>query len=107
MADWHRRAADRGGGGLRPAGFYPARGLLARFLRRHGFAAVTMPWRRVYVLDEYCGRQDIIAHERVHLDQIERYGPLFFTILYLYWLAIYGYDQHPLEVEAYAKAPVD
>lgn len=106
MADRHRGRAPCGDRRVNPAGFYPARGLLARFLRRHGFAAVTMPWRRVYVLDEYCDRQDIIAHERVHLDQIERDGAIKFTVLYLWYLALYGYMKNPYEIEAYAKAPV-
>lgn len=88
------------------AGFYEARGLLARFLRRNEFAAVTMPWRRVYVLPEWMGHPAIIAHEQVHLDQIERDGPAKFTILYLWWLLRYGYERNPYEIEAYAKAPV-
>jgi hypothetical protein len=90
-----------------PPGFYPARGRLERWLRRNGFAAVTLPWRRVYVLDEYQHRRDVIAHEQVHLDQIERYGPACFAILYLWWLCRFGYERHPLEVEAYGKAPID
>jgi hypothetical protein len=87
-------------------GFHEARGMLARFLRRNGFAAVTMPWRRVYILPEWEGVDEIIAHERVHLEQIERDGPLKFTVLYLWWLLRYGYEKNPYEAEAYAKAPV-
>ncbi len=90
-----------------PPGFRLARGPLERFLRSHGFAAVTLPWRRVYVLDEYRFRRDIIAHERVHLEQIDRYGPVLFTLLYVFWLMVYGYECNPLEVEAYSKAPVE
>lgn len=65
-----------------------------------------MPWRRVYVLAEWRHCDAIIAHERVHLDQIARHGPLRFTCLYLWWLIRYGYERNPFEVEAYAKAPV-
>lgn len=90
-----------------PPGFYIARGRLEWFLRRNGFAAVTLPWRRVYVLEEYRFRRDVIAHERVHLDQIDRHGPIWFTVLYLWWLLRFGYEANPLEVEAYAKAPID
>lgn len=90
-----------------PPGFVIARGLIARFLRRHGFAAVTMPWRRVYILFEYRLRQDIIAHERVHLEQIARVGPVRFSVSYLYWLWRVGYEKNPWEIEAYARAPVD
>lgn len=90
-----------------PPGFRRARGLIERFLRHHGFAAVTLPWRVVYVLDEYAHRRDVIAHERIHLDQIERDGPVKFTLLYLYFLVRYGYENNPFEIEAYAKAPID
>lgn len=107
MADRHRRCGSDPRSGLGPPGFYEARGALARFLRRNGFAAVTMPWRRVYVLDVWCWDERIIAHERVHLAQIDRHGPLLFTILYLYFLIRHGYERNPFEVEAYAKAPID
>lgn len=90
-----------------PPGFRRARGLIERFLRYHGFAAVTLPWRTVYVLDEYAHRRDIVAHERVHLDQIERDGPVKFSLLYLYYLARFGYERNLYEIEAYAKAPID
>jgi len=89
-----------------PPGFHIAWGPIRWFLERHDFAAVTMPWRRVYMLQQYAHRTDIIAHERIHLEQIDRYGPARFTILYLWWLLRFGYEGNPLEVEAYAKAPL-
>jgi hypothetical protein len=70
-----------------------------------GFAAITMPWRRVYILAEWKDHPGVNAHECVHLAQIDRHGPIWFTILYLWWLARYGYRRNPLEVEAYAKGP--
>jgi hypothetical protein len=89
-----------------PPGFLLARGPLKWFLRRHGFAAVTMPWRRVYMLPEWQDYEPVIQHERVHLEQIDREGPIRFTLLYLYWTLRYGYERNPFEVEAYTKAPV-
>jgi len=90
-----------------PAGFLVARGWKRWVLLRLGAAALTMPWRRVYVLGEWASHDGLIAHERVHLDQIERDGPVKFTILYLWWLVRYGYERNPYEEEAYAKAPID
>lgn len=67
--------------------------------------ALTMPWSRVYVAPHALTLsywRDIIAHERVHLAQIERDGPWTFSWLYLYGLARYGYWHMPYELEARA-----
>jgi hypothetical protein len=69
-------------------------------------AAVTMPWRTIYLLPEYLNHGGLIAHERVHLEQIEREGPVMFRVRYLWWLLRYGYGNHPHEVEAYSRAPL-
>jgi hypothetical protein len=86
--------------------FRIAWGPMRWFLLLGGFAAITMPWRRVYILDEWQWDEDIIKHECVHLSQIARDGPVWFTVRYLWWLARYGYEANPYEIEAYAKAPV-
>lgn len=50
------------------------------------------------------------SHERIHVQQVERWG-MFFIPAYLccsLWLRLRGYDgylDNPFEVEAYAKAP--
>lgn len=90
-----------------PPGFHVAQGWRRWVLSCLGAAALTMPWRRVYVLAEWVGHDGLIAHEQVHLEQINRDGPIKFTLLYLWWLARYGYERNPYEIEAYAKAPID
>lgn len=85
--------------------FRVATGPMNWFLRRYGFAAMTLPWRQVHIIFEYRDDPSVIAHEQVHLDQIDRDGPVWFTLRYLYWLARYGYRANPYEVEAYRKAP--
>lgn len=70
-------------------------------------AGITMPWRTIYLLDEFKDKQDLIEHERVHCAQIILDGPVWFSIRYLWWLACYGYWNNPYEVEAYEMAPVD
>jgi hypothetical protein len=76
------------------------------FLNSLGCAAITMPWRRVYVLREHRFNQSLLRHELVHIEQIEREGPVMFSIKYLYWLIRYGYRENPFEREAYAKEPI-
>ena len=64
--------------------------------------AITMPWSRVYWNTDVPAHMiaDIVAHERVHLDQIKRDGPITFSLRYLYGLAWYGYWAMPYEIEA-------
>ena len=64
---------------------------------------LTMPWGVAYVHPIHDCDQ-LRAHERVHLDQIEQYGALKFTALYLWWLMRHGYYWHPMEIEARVKA---
>lgn len=77
------------------SGWHPIR----IFLKAAGYRAITMPWRTIYILDEVY-QSDIIRHELVHIAQIERMGALKFTAVYLWYLLRYGYDKHPLEIEA-------
>ena len=44
----------------------------------------------------------LIAHELVHVEQIERYGLLGYWFRYVALLVMYGYDEHPMENEARA-----
>lgn len=89
-----------------PPRFYVANRLIDWLMRRVGIVAVATPWMSVYILWEWSARRDIWAHERVHLDQIQRIGPVKFTILYFWYLALFGYENNPFEIEAYAKAPI-
>lgn len=72
-------------------------------LRLFRTPALTMPWRRVYWHIDGLDPdliEDIIAHESVHLDQIDRDGPVTWTVTYLWHLATIGYWDMPYEVEA-------
>jgi hypothetical protein len=82
----------------------PATGIINWFLRRTGYQGITMPWRKVYLLPEHMTNQGLIDHEMVHIEQIDRMGALKFTFLYLYYLVIHGYQNHPLEIEARHKS---
>jgi hypothetical protein len=84
-----------------------AQGLTRKIMYRIGLAGLAMPWRTIYLLEEFKGKADLIAHEQVHIAQMERDGRVKFSILYLWWLARYGYWSNPYEIEAYALAPVE
>lgn len=43
-----------------------------------------------------------IKHELVHWEQYKRFGFLGFYLLYLYYTLKYGYENNPMELEAYA-----
>ena len=72
-----------------------------------GLAAITMPWRTIYVLRRHARHQGLLRHEQVHIEQIERDGPIRFSIKYLWWLIKYGYRDNPYEIEAYNREPID
>ena len=63
--------------------------------------AIVMPWRTVYCKADWFHDPTMRTHEMVHIAQIERHGAVWFSLLYLYYLARYGYRQNPLEIEAY------
>ena len=86
--------------------FVEARGFWKWLLGRFGGAAITMPWRTVYVWPGYLEHEGLLAHERVHIEQIDRDGPVAFSLKYLWWLARYGYWANPYEIEAHARAPL-
>jgi hypothetical protein len=89
------------------APFVIATGFWRIFLERLGLAAITMPWRKVYILARYVDHDGLRSHELVHIEQIERDGPVMFSVKYLFWLARYGYWDNPYETEAYARAPIE
>ena len=66
-----------------------------------------MPWRTIYLLPEFSTKADLIAHELVHIEQMDRDGTLRFCVQYLWWLHKFGYWDHPYENEANERAPVD
>jgi len=72
-------------------------------LRRLGFAGICWPWRRIYLLPEYSEHEGLIRHELVHIEQIDRLGPVKFTALYLWYALTKGYKANPFEIEAYRR----
>lgn len=69
-------------------------------LKSLGGVGIAMPWGVAYILPDYFDDESVHVHEREHLDQIKRLGPVWFTLKYLGLLCWYGYGMHPMEVEA-------
>jgi hypothetical protein len=84
----------------------PARGFWKLLLKVTGAAAITMPWRTIYIQEAYIYHHALIAHEKVHIEQIKREGAFRFSVKYLWWLVTRGYYNNPFEIEAYEKAPL-
>jgi hypothetical protein len=72
--------------------FEDASGGLARFLRRRGFAAITLG--HVIVANRPLSDQ-LLAHELEHVAQHERWGPLYYPAYLLG--SIRGYRRNPFE----------
>lgn len=72
---------------------------LAFLLRRTGFGGITLPWA-AYILPERMDDGALIAHERVHLAQMQRMGVARFYLTYFWQWLRYGYEAMPLEREA-------
>ena len=65
-----------------------------------GVDGLTMPWRTVYLRPGCENDRPLVVHELVHIKQIDRYGPVLFALLYIWYLVRFGYWQSPLEIEA-------
>jgi len=76
-----------------------ARHVVAFALRRTGFGGVILPWG-IYILRERMNDHALIAHERIHADQMARMGVARFYLTYLWQWLRYGYEDMPLEREA-------
>lgn len=72
-------------------------------MTRIGLAGFCAPWRRIYILEEWATNDQIIKHELVHIEQIDREGAIKFSVKYLWYLLRYGYRSNPYEVEAYSR----
>lgn len=69
-------------------------------MKRAGFKGWASFWHVVYVLPGYERNERLLAHEAMHLYQIERDGRLLFAIQYLWGMLCHGYRMNPYEVEA-------
>ncbi|WP_038176231.1 hypothetical protein [Vibrio pacinii] len=58
----------------------------------------------IWISNKAKGDKQLIAHELIHVKQIEELGLEEFTKKYLLQLAIFGYAEAPIEIEAYENA---
>lgn len=97
------------GGMVEPRGvprtptFHVANAVECWLLRKLGFAGVCWPWRRIAILPEWHHHETLRRHEAIHLEQIDRHGPITFTALWLWYTISKGYRNNPLEREAYRR----
>lgn len=79
-----------------------ATGLIAWFLRINKVKGITMPWQSIYALPGYEQDTELLRHEMVHIEQIERDGAFVWTVKVFWYLLRYGYksDRNPYESEA-------
>lgn len=67
-------------------------------------AAITLPPFGIYIRDAYKDDETILRHEQIHWEQYQRYGFWGFYWHYLSQAARKGYEQHPMEQEAYERS---
>jgi hypothetical protein len=77
-----------------------ARGPLAWWLRRAGYAGITLPPLGIYLLGHRIDDVRLRRHEAAHWQQYRQLGLVRFYVLYLWWLARVGYELHPFEIQA-------
>lgn len=80
----------------------PAPKFLQWYLKKTGFAGITLPPSGSYVLPERLADERLIRHESKHWEQYQSLGAIKFYAKYLWLSARYGYRNNPMEVEARA-----
>lgn len=83
----------------------PAGWFLGLILHVCGFAGITMPNRKIYILPELIDDPTLRAHEQRHAMQCQRDGYWTFWFLICWYIVRYGYWNSPYEIEARAAAP--
>ena len=58
----------------------------------------------IWIATKAKGDKLLLSHELIHVKQMEEVGLDAFTRKYLLQLAIFGYKESPIEIEAYEKA---
>ena len=79
-----------------------ARGPIYVYMKACGFKGWASFWRTIYVLPGNEHNERLLRHERCHLEQIERDGPVLFSLRYSWWTLRHGYFMNPYEIEARA-----
>ena len=77
-------------------------GFIRWYLKRTGFAGITLPPWGVYILAERLTDERLVRHEQVHWEQYKRMGALKFYAVYIGYTLRYGYRNNPMEIEARA-----
>lgn len=77
--------------------------LVRAILRMRKAKGVTYPWG-IYVMPGEEKNAGLIAHERVHAQQVERMGAVWYLVKYSAMWLRYGYERHPMEIEAREKS---
>jgi hypothetical protein len=75
----------------------PARGFIAWYLRRAGFAGITLPPLGIYILPHRLDDARLRRHEIEHWRQYRERGVVRFYVEYLWLLWRHGYHDHPFE----------
>lgn len=85
----------------------PAKGFSRALLTILDFGAITLPGRRVVMMDWLLHDESLITHELMHVEQYERLGTARFLWKYFTLWLKHGYKNHPMEIEArhYALRP--
>ena len=77
-----------------------ATGLIGWWLRRTGYAGITLPPLGIYLLEHRLHDVRLRRHEAAHWRQYQRMGAVRFYLRYLWEMARYGYEKSPMEAEA-------
>lgn len=64
------------------------------------FRAFCLPYIGIIIKKKYKGDQQLINHEKVHLQQMKRMTLPLYIIRYVFQLIFIGYDSMPMELEA-------
>ena len=79
-----------------------ATGLILWYMNLFGFKGLATPWKQIYMVAGYEDADWLLRHERMHLEQMERDGWLWFHLKYIFWSIQHGYWDNPYEREARA-----
>jgi hypothetical protein len=63
------------------------------------FGAITLPGRRIVMLEWLMRDEALIVHELGHVEQYERLGTMRFLWRYFTLWLKHGYAKHPMELE--------
>ena len=67
------------------------------------YDAQTLPPIGIFILKEYTQNKMLRDHELIHWKQYRRMGAILFYLKYITEYLLFGYDKHPMEIEARIK----